>query len=129
VILDTYTIDMPEFIEQYIVATGQKKIGMNIEKIISAINDGDYKYVYNKLDNTFKNNKFSSVENFEKYIKNNFFEKNSVEYLDFSQEGDIFIYKTKLFEKGVKLPKEKHFNIVMQLGEGTDYTMSFSFEK
>lgn len=126
VILDTYTIDLPEFVEKYNSVTDKVKVGMNIEKVISAINDGDYSYVYRKLDNTFKNNKFSTISNLQTYIENNFYEKNNIEYIEFSQEGDIYIYKAKITDKNKKTSQEKYLNIVMQLGEGTDFKMSFS---
>lgn len=119
-IIDTYTVDLPEFIEKYKSATNKEKVVMNIEKVIDAINDGDYIYIYSKLDKTFKQNKFSKETDLQEYIQNNFIERNEIEYINFSQEGDIFIYKTKI--------NEKKFNIIMQLGEGTEFTMSFSFE-
>ena len=119
-IIDTYTVDLPEFIEKYKFATNKEKVEMNIEKVRSAINDSDYRYIYSKLDKTFKQNKFPKETDLQVYIKNNFIEKNEIEYINFSQEGDIFIYKTKI--------NERKFNIIMQLGEGTEFTMSFSFE-
>lgn len=119
-IIDTYTVDLPEFIEKYKSATNKEKVGMNIEKVFSAINDGDYRYIYSKLDKTFKQNKFPKETDLQVYIKNNFIEKNEIEYINFSQEGDIFIYKTKI--------NERKFNIIMQLGEGTEFTISFGFE-
>jgi hypothetical protein len=49
-ILDEYTIDLPEFTEKYKKAAPQEKVGMNIEKIISAINNKDYgKYRFNQV--------------------------------------------------------------------------------
>ena len=120
-ILDTYTVDILEVVEKYNISSDQVKVGMNIEKVLEAINKKDYKYVYSKLDNTFKKNQFSAEDVFEKYMKNNFAENNNIEYLEFSQEGDICIYKTKL--------NDRDFNIIMQLGEGTEFLMSFSFEE
>lgn len=119
-ILDEYTIDLPEFIEKYNNASNDVKVGMNIEKIISAIKNSDYKYIYNKLDNTFKNNNFSTVDKLQSYIENNLTDLSDIEYLEFSEDGGIYIYKTKI--------SNKYFNIIMQLGSGTDFTMSFNVE-
>lgn len=118
--LDIYTIDLPEFIEKYQVATNEAKVTLNVQKIQEALNHQDYKYLYNKLDATFRSNKFPTVNDLETYIKNNFFENNSVEYLELIQEGDIYIYKAKI--------KEKAFNIIMKLKEGTDFVFSFSVQ-
>ncbi len=120
-ILDTYTVDLPELTEKYTVAKTQAKVESNIEKFLAALNDMDYRYIYSKLDNTFKQNKFKTEKDFKAYIENNFLETNTIECLKFSQEGDICIYKTKM--------NGKPFNIIMKLGEGTDFTMSFSFEE
>mgnify|MGYP000081844256 CR=1 FL=1 len=43
-----------EFIEKYNSANEKTKVGLNIQKVFDAINNEDYEYVYNKLDNTFK---------------------------------------------------------------------------
>jgi len=120
VILDTYTIDLSEFTKQYNNASNQMKVGMNIEKIISAIKDGDFKYVYSKLDTTFKNNNFSNADQLKNYIENNLNDFSNIEYLEFSQDGGICIYKTKI--------DNRFFNVIMQLGSGTDFSMSFNVE-
>ena len=62
VVLDTYTIDLPEFIEKYNSANEKTKVGLNIQKVFDAINNEDYEYVYNKLDNTFKQTNFKTVQ-------------------------------------------------------------------
>ena len=46
VVLDTYTIDLPEFLEKYNKNSDEIKCGMNIQKLFDAINDEDYSYVY-----------------------------------------------------------------------------------
>lgn len=120
VILDTYTIDLPEFIKQYNNASSQKRVGMNIEKIITAIKNGDYQYVYNKLDNTFRSNNFSTVDQLKNYIENNLKDFSNIEYLEFSEEGGLCIYKTKI--------DNKFLNVIMQLDSGTDFSMSFNVE-
>ena len=52
VLLDTYTMILPEFAEQYDNLDNTKKVVMNIEKVIQALNLRDFKYIYNKLDDT-----------------------------------------------------------------------------
>ena len=37
ILLDTYTIDLPEFTENYKIATTEEKVGMNIQKIVEAL--------------------------------------------------------------------------------------------
>ena len=125
VILDTYTIDLKDFTDKYDVADVPNKVGMNIEKVINAINDGDYKYVYNKLDETFKNNNFGNLDNFTTYINENFYNNNEIEYLEFSAEGDTYIYEARIKNTEENVEK-KDFTIIMKLLEGTNFVMSFS---
>lgn len=123
VILDTYTIDLPEFTEQYNSATEQQKVAMNIDKFIKAINAKDYKYAYNCLADSFKNNYFKTQEEFENYAKQNFYENNSVEYKEFDTKGEYYTYLVTLTKKDTKEQKNKTF--VMKLGEETKFEMSF----
>ena len=46
VILDTYTIDLPEFTDEYNSSSDSEKVLLNIQKVFEAINNGDYNYVY-----------------------------------------------------------------------------------
>ena len=128
VILDTYTVDLKEFIDKYNSSDIPTKVGMNVEKAIEAINDKDYRYVYNKLDETFRNNNFGNLDNFTLYMSQNFYEQNEMEYLEFSEEGGTYIYIAKVKNKQEDESEGKEITIVMKLLEGTDFVMSFSME-
>ena len=126
VILDTYTIDLPQFIEQYNNATDAEKVLMNIQKVFAAINDGDYNYVYNKLDNTFKQNNFPTLENFEKYIKENLYKNNSISYTNYQTNANLHIYEINIKNADVEKSSVITKNFIMQLLDGTDFVMSFN---
>ena len=123
--LDTYTIESDKFKTAYDSGSDQKKVQLNIDKFIKMINNKDYNHAYEVLDDQFKNNYFKTEDDFEKYVKNNFFEYNSVSYDKFSQEGEIYIYKITLSDKTLVKDNKKSINIIMQLKEGTDFVMSF----
>lgn len=127
-ILDTYTIDLPEFLEKYEAANDAEKAGMNFQKVFSAINDGDYRYVYNKLDPTFRQNNFPTETDFENYIKQNFYTNNSVGYSNYKTSGDLHIYEVSITDKDNETNPTKTKNFIMQLKEGTDFVMSFNVE-
>lgn len=132
--LDTYTVDLPEFIEEYNSASNQKKMALNINKIISAINQKDYEYVYSKLDETFKQNYYNNQESLEAFIKENLFNKNKASFQEYSSEQNLGIYKVRIekeYQDGEQAPEGKNaefqnLNIIMKLGQGTDFVMSFS---
>lgn len=123
VILDTYTIDLPEFTEKYTKASDEEKVLLNIQKCFTAINDKDNRYVYNKLDNTFKANNFKTLADFEKYINANFFEKNKISASNARKQSEVYLYDIKISNIDGTSSITKTF--VMQLKENTDFVMSF----
>ena len=136
--LDTYTVDLPEFTEKYNKASEQEKVALNINKIITALNAKDYKYIYSKLADSFKNNFFENEEALEGYLVDNLFENNDVEFEKFTKKGTLYTYKIKVTKIIPEEEKEKYYgknapmeyiNVVMQLNGGTDFVMSFSIEE
>ena len=125
VMLDSYTLDLPEFLEQYNSTNNQGKTALNIQKFIQSINAKDYSYAYSKLADSFKNNYFKTEEDFEKYVKDTFFEVNKAEYGEFSVEGNVNTYEITLSDQTGENTNKLTFNIIMQLQEGTDFVMSF----
>lgn len=124
IILDTYTLDLPDFIQKYNNATEQEKVALNIEKFIQAINCKDYKYAYNCLADSYKNNYFKTQQEFENYAKQNFYGNYTVEYKEFNPEGDVYTYSVILTDKETGNQINKTF--IMQLGEGTEFVLSFN---
>lgn len=127
VILDQYTIDLPEYIEKYNKSEEKEKVALCINKFIQAINAKDYKYAYSKLSDSFKQNYFTTQESFEKYIKENFFENNKISFNKFGNQATIYTYETVLADKNTE--KLKVQNFVVKLGEGTEFEMSFQINE
>lgn len=127
VMLDIYTVDLEEFSKKYNNSKDEDKVTMNISKIESAINNRDYKYLYNKLDETFRNNNFGSLENFEKNVSENFFEINKLKGESISNEGNsIYVYKVKVTDVNNE-NNFKSLTIIMKLLDNADFVMSYSF--
>ena len=122
-LLDTYTIELPEFTEKYYTATEQQKVALNIDKFIQAINNKDYKFAYNCLADSYKNNYFKTQSDFETYVKQNFYESSTIGYKQFGTEGELYTYSVILTNKETREQKNKTF--IMQLEEGTDFVLSF----
>ena len=123
VILDNYTLENEEDIEKYNAMTNQDKISINIQKIIEAINNKDYNYVYNKLNEQYKNNKFPNLEEFKNYIKSNFYDINILKDSMANIDGNVHICKIKISNKKNQI---KEVTILVRLLEGTDFEISFS---
>lgn len=123
--LDTYTIETDKFKETYASANTQKKTMMNVDKWIMMLNNRDYKAAYNVLDETFRNNKFRSEENFEQYMRQKYPLHYSVEYTDYKYETNLAIQTIQLSDITNENKEIKELKIIMQLEENTDFSMSF----
>ena len=123
IFLDTYTVDLPEFLEEYNISNDPDKAGMNLQKVVDALNNNDYTYVYNKLDATFRNNNFKTVANFEKYIENTIGAYSNVEFSNYQSSSDLHVFDVT-FNNESKQPVVKTF--IVKLLEGTDFVMSFN---
>ena len=128
IILDTYSILLPEFTEKYDNANNNEKVAMNIDNIVQALNRKDSKYIYNKLDETFKKNNFPTLNDFENYINKNYASTYDFEYSTYSEEKGTYVQTIELKEKNNKDATPIKINIIMQLKENYQYIMSFSVE-
>lgn len=127
IILDTYTLDLPEFLEKYNSTNEQGKVVLNIQKFIDAINSYDYNYAYNCLSEGFKANYFKNVQDFEKYIESTLYAKNEVSYESFEEQSGLYKYKVKISNKENEAESiTKTF--IVKLNDGTDFEMSFNVD-
>ena len=121
--LDTYTIESQENIESYNTLTDTNKVSANIRKIIEAINNKDYNYVYNKLNKEYKNNRFPNISEFINYINNNFYDVNLIGSGTASLEANVYVSKIQITSNQSEV---KQVTILVRLLEGTDFEISFS---
>ena len=127
VLLDTYTVDQQEFIKKYDSASDNEKAGYDINKFFEAINAKDYKYAYNCLAESFKQNNFTTQNQFENYIKNNFYNKNKVKYSNCRKEGNYYIYTVNIINSE-DTTKSVQKDFIVNLKENRQFEMSFSVE-
>jgi len=126
-ILDTYTIELPEFTEKYDKSNAREKVILNLNKFMQSINDKDYKYAYSLLADGFKANNFKTQTDFENYIKTNFFENNNFEYKEFGDEANTYYtYEIKITDKTGNDTREVTKTFIMLLNEGTNFELSFN---
>lgn len=127
IILDTYTLSIPEFVQKYEKANTQEKVILNLNKFMMAINDKDYKYAYSTLADSFKQNNFPTLESFETYAKQNFFDNNEFEYGKYEAEGETYYtYSVSIKDKTGQDTNSRSKTFIIQLKEGTDFVLSFN---
>lgn len=124
VILDTYTVDLPEFIKSYNKSNEQEKTALNIKKIVEALNDQDYRYVYSKLADSFKEQNFKTLEDFEAYAKKTFGIDNVLELGKYEKTNNYETYSITLKNNKSSVTK----TIIMDLQDGTNFVFSFNVE-
>ena len=124
--LDTYTVDLPQFTERYNSSNDAEKTGLNLQKIVDALNNNDYEYVYNKLDETFKSNNFQTLESFEQYIQDNLYTSANVEFSNYQNSGELHIFDATFTDKNNESSNAITKTFIVKLLEGTDFVMSFN---
>lgn len=126
VILDSYTVDTEKYLDEYKKADDQEKVEININKVMDAINNDDYKYVYEKLDENFSKNNFSHLSDFEAKMKNNFFRKNDVEFDDYNESGEgTHEYSLTITDSTKTDKRNLEVKAIVVLKSDTDYTIKF----
>lgn len=124
--LDTYTLVEDKFLKEYTKGNDQKKVQMNIDKFIQMINRHDYITSYNYISEGFKNNYLRKQEDFEKCIKNNFFDYNKIEFKAYEKKGsNIYVYDIILTDLTGESSDVREISIIMQLNEDINFEMSF----
>lgn len=126
ILLDNYTIQSEEFVEEYKNATEQEKITTNLSMVIKWLNEKSYEEFYNKLDNQFKNNNFNNIESFTSYVEKNFFDNNVLEVQNIEKLGNNYVCEVKIRSGYGLAAEEISKTFIMQLKEGTDFVMSFN---
>ena len=126
-ILDMHSVDIPQFVDKYKKSNEKQKVAMNLEKMLDALNEKDYTYIYNKLDESFKRNEFNDLDSFIEYVNDNFYEINDFEYNKFSEENGVYIFDVTIKDKNNNT-SSKGFTTVMKLLDENDFIMSFSIK-
>ncbi len=125
--LDTYTLPQEKFVNTYDNSSDKQKVQMNIDKFIQMINRHDYRTSYNCIADGFKNNYFNDQSNFEKYIKNNFYSYNKLQFVSCEQKTtDIYVCRIQISDLTEENSEIKTIDIIIQLGNNTEFKISFS---
>lgn len=127
--LDDYTLQTDELKQKYNDYNTKTKVAYNINKFITMSNTKDYKNMYKLLSEGFRNNNFQTEEDFENYIRENLFDKCKIEFKDFSNEGEIYIYSIVLSDYNEENSEVKNMSIIMQLNDDMDFELSFKFSE
>ena len=121
--LDTYTLMTEKFKNEYDNGSTQTKVQLNIDKFILMINNQDYKNAYNLLDETFRDNYFKTIEDFENYIKLNMYRYNELQFDSFEVQGNVYVVDVSLTSNG----EYEKYNEANKGTGGSGYTFEWEF--
>lgn len=128
IILDNYTVESDEFITKYNKLSDKEKITSIVDKVMKLINTKSYTQLYTYLNTNFKNTYFKTEEEFEKYIKERFFDDNIVGTLTLNTEGNIYIVTVPYKESLSSAAEEGEITFNIKLEEGTNFELSFNVD-
>ena len=124
VILDTYTIDLPQYTKNYNETDTPGKVSMCVDRFMKAINDENYEFAYSLLASGFKNNYFKTKEQFVTYAKQNLVGRDKITHKTIDSEEEIYIY-TVILENKDALVNAKELTFIVKLKEETNFELSF----
>lgn len=123
--LDNYTIENKELIEEYEKLKEVDKGAENVRKFFQMLNMKDYKSAYEKLDNTFKNNNFATLQMFENYISRRIYNSSIINIESYTMiDSDTYTYKVNI-QNALNSEEQHDYNVIIKLLEGTNFIMSF----
>lgn len=126
IILDSYTIPLSETIAKYNSATEEEKVCMCLEMVKEMINNKDYSSMYNHLNETFRDNNFSSLSEFSSLIESKYYDINEFSYKSYTVSNNSYIITVSVSDS---LNKSNNFDtsFVVKLGSNSrDFQISFS---
>lgn len=123
--LDSYTLNTPRFLEEYQKSNEQEKVELTINKVFEAINNKDFNYVYEKLDKDFKKTYFSDYNDFVQKMQNNFFDRNAVEFDEYDETDGVHEYTLIVTDANKIDKRELNLKVFITLGDNTDFTLKF----
>lgn len=130
VMLDQYTIFDETVEEEYNNATDEQKVQTDIDIFFKMVNTKDYVSAYKLLNNSFKNNYFSTIDEFKEYAQNNFFESTTITTVnELTQSGSYYVCTIVTSNDMSDTVETGEETFIVSLGEDTDFEMSFTVKE
>lgn len=123
--LDTYTINSKEFKKKYNESNNEYKVKLNVDKWIKMLNNRDYENAYKYLDKKFREEKFGTEEDFEKYMREKFPLHYKLSVGATEEVNGIYKQRIKLKDITGESNEEIENTIIMQLQDDYQFVMSF----
>lgn len=110
--------------EEYSKLKEKEKVKFNIKRWISMLNYKEYKLAYNFLDETFKEENYSTLEKFQTAMEEKYPNKYDKVSINLKEEGNVYIAEIQMSVDEEEFT-DKYMTIFIKLGKDTDFTLSF----
>ena len=125
VLLDQYTTDDEIFMNQYNKANDSVKAQLNLNLFQQMLNRKDYEEAYSKLNETFKNEYFSTSSEFEKYVEENLYEYGKLDFEEVTSVGNE--YKIKISITNMENQEENKIKrFIVNMEDDETYNIAFN---
>ena len=124
ILLDNYTVGTPYYLKIYNSSLPHIEAKYCIDRVVTAINDKNYKFVYEKYD-ILKRQSLGSYNNFVKYLQNIFYDKTEYTVGDYEIIGEnvCYEYTVILDNKEEKQDLKRQIKIRIILKDNADFIM------
>lgn len=130
IMLDSYTKSVKSYDDEYSSADESKKAQLCLNRFFEALNNQDYESAYSFLNDTYKENNFSTVNEFKEYVQRNWFTCNMFDYSNMQVDSnDNYIISGTIGDTQNEGSYDAVYvqkSFIIKLGSGiTDFEMSF----
>ncbi len=130
ILLDTYTIAIKSYDDEYKNALDGKKSQLCLNRFFEALNNQDYENAYKFLNSTYKEKNFENIDKFKAYVQKEWFTYNMINYSSVEIDGNQNYIITgtirDIENEGSYNAKIIKKNFIVKLGNGiSDFEMSF----
>lgn len=126
-ILDEYTILSQKYLEVYNSSFPTVQAKSCIDRVRRAIDDKNYRFIYEKYNITQKNKDFQNYTDFVNFIKQSFYEQNTFEYLDFENiTNSIYKYQVKITDASEKVLSYRKVFMTVTLKDNADFEINIT---
>ena len=124
---DNYSTALPPYMEIYEMNYSHIKAKYCIDRVRKAINDNNYRFIYNKLNSIQRNNYYKNYDEFENFIKTYFYKENTFDYGDCIRFSDnLYQYTISAKNSSNSLSYNRKFNMTVELKENGDFRISIT---
>ena len=126
-ILDNYTMVIQDDIYNASLPNVQAKYCIN--RVIEAIDDKNYEFVYEKLNPVQKNNYYKNIDEFKEFITNHFYDE-----INYEIDDEYLMISSNVYQYNVKITDNvaendftfRNFTMTVTLKENEDFVIAIN---